>query len=272
MTKDDEPVGIDNIKNICLIMSGKGGVGKSTIICQLALKYQSCYYKVGVLDIDLCGPSIPRILGCESNEIIESDEGELIPTEIIHKFNDDNKFHNIKVISLAFGVNSKDDAVIWRGPKKTAMISQLLNNARWGDLDILLIDTPPGTSDEHISIMSNLATRKNLKGAILISTPQMASISQIIRQITFCHKVNCPIIGLIENMNSYKCPNCDNCTHLFAHGGVLALSKDKNIPFLGGLPLNTKLMEECESESKSSNSFILNEIDDIYENIKITIH
>ncbi|CAG0913783.1 unnamed protein product [Notodromas monacha] len=191
--------GLGQVKGILLVLSGKGGVGKSTVSAQLACGLQARGFKVGLLDIDLCGPSIPRMLSLEGNVVHQSDDG-WIPV-----YTDDTK--TLGVMSIGFLTKSRDEPVIWRGPKKTAMIRQFLQDVCWGELDWLVIDTPPGTSDEHITIAENLRDVPNCR-AVLVSTSQMVAVNDVRREITFCRKLSIPMVGIIENMSGYVCPNC----------------------------------------------------------------
>lgn len=220
--------GIGLVENIFIVTSGKGGVGKSTIACRLAMGLANQNLKVGLLDLDLCGPSIPRIMGlCDAN-VQQCSEGWLPVVA-------DKVAKNIFVMSIAFLVSDKDSAVAWRGPRKDAMIDQFLSKVCWGYLDVLVIDTPPGTSDEHISVVEKIRKYAidRLRGAIIVSTPQRVAICDVRRQLTFCSKVGIPVVGLIENMSGFECPNCKESIYLFASGGVEALAKERGIYFLG---------------------------------------
>ncbi|CDI97492.1 cytosolic Fe S cluster assembly factor NUBP2 [Echinococcus multilocularis] len=228
--------GIGLVENIFIVTSGKGGVGKSTIACRLAMGLANQGLKVGLLDLDLCGPSIPRIIGlCDAN-VQQCSEGWLPVVA-------DKVAKNVFVMSIAFLVSDKDSAVAWRGPRKDAMIDQFLSKVCWGHLDVLVIDTPPGTSDEHISVVEKIRRYAidRLRGAIIVSTPQRVAICDIRRQLTFCSKVGIPVVGLIENMSGFECPNCKESIYLFASGGVEALAKERGVYFLGRLPLDCQI-------------------------------
>ncbi|KAJ8923325.1 hypothetical protein NQ315_001883 [Exocentrus adspersus] len=223
---------LDDVKHIILILSGKGGVGKSTVSTQLALTLKERGFKVGLLDIDLCGPSIPYLLQLEGKDVHQADGG-WVPV-----YTDDKQ--NFAVMSIGFLLNSRNSAVVWRGPKKTAMVKQFLTDVCWGDLDYLIIDTPPGTSDEHITVMENLKTVK-CDGAILVTTPQQVSIEDVRKEITFCKKTGIHILGLIENMSGFVCPHCTECTNIFSKGGGESLAELAKIPFLGTLPIDPRV-------------------------------
>ncbi len=211
-------------------------IGKSTIAAELALSLYTRGNRVGLLDVDLCGPSIPRMFGVDknstSNTVYETTEG-MTPIEIFSS--------SFKLMSMALLLDNENDAIIWRGPRKMAMIQRLLTGVKWGELDYLIIDTPPGTSDEHITVMNVLKQHEHAKDflrAILVTTPQMLSINDVRREITFCQKTAFHIIGLIENMSGYVCPHCSECTNIFAQGGGKLLAEQYSIPFLGQLPID----------------------------------
>ncbi|VDM33555.1 unnamed protein product [Hydatigera taeniaeformis] len=220
--------GIGHVQNIFIVTSGKGGVGKSTIACRLAIGLAKRNLRVGLLDLDLCGPSVPRIMGlCDAN-VQQCSEGWLPVVA-------DKVAKNIFVMSIAFLVSDKDSAVAWRGPRKNAMIDQFLSKVCWGQLDVLVIDTPPGTSDEHISVVEKIRmyASDRLRGAIIVSTPQRVALCDIRRQLTFCSKIGLLVVGLIENMSGFECLNCKESFNLFASGGVEALANEKGVDFLG---------------------------------------
>jgi Mrp family chromosome partitioning ATPase len=249
-----------NVKNIILVLSGKGGVGecticllltqnctyewnrrlagKSSVSAQLALSLSSpsasrpTQAKVALLDVDLTGPSIPRMVGLDGQSIRQSQDG-WVPVYA-------DASQSLAVMSVGFLLKSKNDSVVWRGPKKNAMIRQFLGDVRWGDLDYLIIDTPPGTSDEHISIMELLHPFK--PKAVLVTTPQAISLADNLRSLDFCRKTNLPLIGLIENMSGYVCPHCAECTNVWGKGGGEALANREGIAFLGRIPIDPKLV------------------------------
>ncbi|CAF0807655.1 unnamed protein product [Brachionus calyciflorus] len=238
MEVDDQQ--ISKIKKVFLILSGKGGVGKSSVTTQLAFALYEKGYKVGVLDVDLCGPSIPKMFNLENGVINQSESG-WIPV-----YYDNEK--RLGVISIGFLLNSKSDAVIWRGPKKNSMIKKFMTDVVWGDLDYLLIDTPPGTSDEHLAVMENIRSiNYSDYSAVLVTTPQNLSVNDVRREITFCHKVGIPITGIIENMSGFTCPNCKDCTYLFTRQGGKILAEKSNCTFLGAIPIDPNLTRCIEN-------------------------
>ncbi|CAG0881907.1 unnamed protein product [Darwinula stevensoni] len=223
---------LEGVKHVIVILSGKGGVGKSTISCQLALCLKAQGFKVGILDVDLCGPSIPYLLGLEGQSIHQCSQG-WVPVY-------PNEDQNLAVMSIGFLLQSRDDPVVWRGPKKNAMIKQFLADVFWGDLDYLLIDTPPGTSDEHITVMENIR-QVHCDGAILVTTPQAVAVGDVRREATFCKKAGIPILGVIENMSGFTCPHCKECTNIFSMDGGKQLAKIAQVPFLGSVPINPEI-------------------------------
>ncbi|KAI8853244.1 P-loop containing nucleoside triphosphate hydrolase protein [Chytridium lagenaria] len=205
--------GLANVKHIILVLSGKGGVGKSTVTTELALSlWRQGAKRVGILDVDLTG------------EASASREFWWIPVWA-------DESGSLSCMSIGFLLKGKDDAVIWRGPKKTAMIKQFIEDVVWGELDYLIVDTPPGTSDEHISLVEYLK-EYNPDGAVLVTTPQAISVLDVRKELSFCKKVGIPILGVIENMSGYVCPHCEECTNLFSKGGGEALAKEHDLPFL----------------------------------------
>ncbi|CAI5759052.1 unnamed protein product [Candida verbasci] len=238
------PQSLNKVKHIILILSGKGGVGKSSVTTQTALTLVSKGYNVGVLDIDLTGPSLPRMFGVENKQIHQSTQG-WVPVQV---------YPNLKLMSLGFLLKNRGDSVVWRGPKKTAMIKQFLKDIVWGNepLDYLLIDTPPGTSDEHIAIAEELRFAQPIDGAIIVTTPQLVAINDVKKEINFCKKVNFNILGIIENMSGFICPSCKECTNIFSSGGGELLSKDLELTYLGNVPIDPKFVEMIESQNEDN--------------------
>ncbi|ORY53742.1 P-loop containing nucleoside triphosphate hydrolase protein [Rhizoclosmatium globosum] len=232
-------------ENVILVLSGKGGVGKSTVSTSLSLALamgggssKAPSSSVGILDIDLTGPSVPRIL-----------QG-WVPVQVpLPKKGDGEKQGSLGCMSIGFLLKDKGDAVIWRGPKKTAMIRQFLQDVDWGKekLDYLIVDTPPGTGDEHIALVENLREGWNVTGAVLVTTPQDVSIADVRKELSFCNKVGIKVLGIVENMSGYVCPHCAECTNLFSKGGGEALAKEHNLPFLGYIPIDPSLVSMIES-------------------------
>lgn len=252
---------LDNIRNIILVLSGKGGVGKSSITTQLALTLSLQGHPVGVLDIDLTGPSIPRFFGIEELKVRQAPGGWIpvpvhnaqvlptLPTALpsngtfsTSSITTETPVGPLSCMSLGFILSSRSDAVIWRGPKKTAMVRQFLSDVLWpADLEFLLIDTPPGTSDEHISLLENLlktCTPSQLAGAVVVTTPQAISISDVKKELNFCKKVGIRVLGVMENMAGFVCPSCMECTNVFGKGGGEVMAREFEVPFLGSVPID----------------------------------
>lgn len=217
------------VKHKILVLSGKGGVGKSTVAAQIARGLAANGFSVGVLDVDVCGPSLARIMGVNGQTVHKSSSG----WSPVYTLDD------IAVMSIDFLLDSEEDAVIWRGAKKNGMIKEFLTSVDWGELDYLVVDTPPGTSDEHLAIVS-LFKQSKVDGAVLVTTPQEVSLSDVRKEISFCRKLKMPIIGLVENMTSYTCPKCQTQSEIFPSrtGGGKGLAEKENIPLLCSLPLD----------------------------------
>ncbi|CAO3633265.1 unnamed protein product [Cunninghamella echinulata] len=226
------------VKHKILVLSGKGGVGKSSFTSQLAFALsQEEDQQVGVMDIDICGPSVPTIMGVVGEEIHQSNTGWQ-PVYVQD---------NLAVMSIGFMLPDKDDAVIWRGPKKNGLIKQFLRDVEWGALDYLIVDTPPGTSDEHLSVNTYLK-ETGIDGAVIITTPQEVALQDVRKEIDFCRKANIPILGLVENMSGFVCPNCHGESVIFppTSGGAKALAEELNIELLGHIPLDPRVAKSCD--------------------------
>ncbi|KAK7189785.1 P-loop containing nucleoside triphosphate hydrolase protein [Paraphaeosphaeria sporulosa] len=255
---------LENIRHIVLVLSGKGGVGKSSITTQLALALSLQGKSVGVLDIDLTGPSIPRFFGIEESRVKQA-PGGWIPVEVHAEqtlpltqhaiANANGSTHEkeqeqgqgthvgaLSCMSLGFILPNRGDAVIWRGPKKTAMVRQFLTDVLWPELDFLLVDTPPGTSDEHISLLETLlkttAGTSQLAGAVVVTTPQAIAISDVKKELNFCAKTGVRVLGVVENMAGFVCPNCSECCNVFSKGGGEVMATEFHVPFLGSVPID----------------------------------
>ena len=213
---------MSRIKHKILVLSGKGGVGKSTVAVNLAISLTLAGKKGGLLDIDIHGPSIPKVLNLE-DATVSSDEQELLPVEMTN---------NLKVMSIGFLLQEKNSAVIWRGPRKYHMIKQFLKDVRWGDLDFLIIDSPPGTGDEPLSIAQLL---EDCTGAVIVTTPQEMALSDVRKGITFCRNLNIKVLGVIENMSGFICPKCGHRTDIFKSGGGEKMAEEMDVPFLGAI-------------------------------------
>jgi Mrp family chromosome partitioning ATPase len=226
------------VKRKILVLSGKGGVGKSTFTAQLGWAFAADEQtQIGIMDVDICGPSIPTILGIASEQVHSSSSG-WSPVYVQD---------NLGVMSVGFMLPSAHDAVMWRGPKKNGLISQFLKDVDWGDLDYLVIDTPPGTSDEHLSIVQYLK-ESGIDGAVLITTPQEVALQDVRREIDFCRKVGIRILGLVENMSGFVCPGCKTESQIFkaSTGGGKRLAQETGIEFLGAVPLDPRIGKSAD--------------------------
>ncbi|KZT36597.1 cytosolic Fe-S cluster assembling factor CFD1 [Sistotremastrum suecicum HHB10207 ss-3] len=258
MTTESTPVSrrLSDVKHIVLVLSGKGGVGKSSVAAQLALSLydSSPTAKVGILDVDLTGPSIPRMLGLDGHGVHQSSTG-WVPVYA------DGSDARLACMSVGFLLKHKGDSVVWRGPKKNAMIRQFLSDVRWGELDYLVVDTPPGTSDEHLSLIEHLAPIHSRISAVVVSTPQAVALLDVMKCLSFTKTVNVPVLGLVENMSGYVCPCCGEITNIFSTGGGEELARREEIPFLGSLPVDSELVtlldaaESSETPDPESTSF-----------------
>jgi len=221
------------IKHKIVVLSGKGGVGKSTVAVNLAMALHLAGKKVGLLDVDIHGPSIPTMLGLEGRQIMEAD-GELQPVDL----------DGMKVISLGFFLKDQDEAVIWRGPMKTGVITQFIRDVAWGDLDYLIVDSPPGTGDEPLSVCQTI---EDADGAVIVTTPQKVAAVDVRKSISFCRQLNLPVLGVIENMNGFVCPKCGELTAVFQSGGGRLMADDMGVPFLGSVPIDPLIAEAGDS-------------------------
>jgi Mrp family chromosome partitioning ATPase len=218
------------IKNKILVMSGKGGVGKSSVASYLALGLaQRGGLKVGLLDIDLHGPSIPGMFGIQG-QLETTPEKEILPYQYSA---------NLKIVSIGCMLSDSDSALIWRGPVKHGVIEQFLSDCSWGDLDFLVIDSPPGTGDEPLSISRLIPEAK----ALIVTTPQEVALADVRKSINFCRKVDMNILGLVENMSGLFCPHCSEFIPIFKTGGGLRTSKAMNVRFLGELPFDPAVVD-----------------------------
>ncbi len=215
------------IKNKIAVFSGKGGVGKSTVAVNLATALALAGHRVGLLDTDIHGPSIPTMLGCEGYPL-EADSDGLLPAEV----------GGLKVMSLGFLLHSPDDAVIWRGPRKMAVIKQFLQDVAWGELDYLIIDSPPGTGDEPLSVCQLIGA---MDGAVIVTTPQKVAAVDVRKSISFCRQLQVPVLGIVENMSGYVCPKCGDISHILPAGGGAKIAADMNVPLLGSIPMDPQI-------------------------------
>jgi ATP-binding protein involved in chromosome partitioning len=218
---------LPGIRSVVTVASGKGGVGKSTTSVNLALALAKQGLKVGLLDADIYGPSLPRMMGLRTAKPTHSDkEGKIVPPSAF----------GIRIMSIGFMVD-EEQPVIWRGPMAMGALEQLLRDTDWGELDVLVVDMPPGTGDIQLS----MAQRVPVTGAVIVSTPQDVALLDARKGLNMFRKVNVPVFGLIENMSYYQCPNCGHVDHVFDHGGAHKAADELGVPFLGEIPLDLKI-------------------------------
>ncbi len=222
----DQQQGIPGIRNIIAVGSGKGGVGKSTVAVNLALALEEAGFKVGLMDADIYGPSMPLMMGVQQTPITNA-ENKIIPLVA----------HNVKVMSIGFLI-PEGTPLIWRGPILQQMIQQFLTGVTWGQLDYLVVDLPPGTGDVQLS----LAQLVPITGAVMVTTPQDVALTDVLRGIAMLQKVNVPVIGIVENMSYFECPHCHQTTKIFSEGGGERASERLSIPLLGKIPLDPEVV------------------------------
>ena len=216
------------IKHVFVVLSGKGGVGKSTVAVNLTVALAKRGQKVGLLDVDVHGPSVPKILGLQGQRAM-SDGEKLLPAEA----------YGVKVMSTGLILEKDDEPIVWRGPLKAGVIKQFIGEVRWDELDYLIVDCPPGTGDEPLSVCQLMPDAD----AILVTTPQQVATLDVSKSITFCNQIGIRIAGVIENMSGFTCPHCGEFTPIFKTGGGEALAKRYGLPFLGRLPIATEIGE-----------------------------
>jgi ATP-binding protein involved in chromosome partitioning len=227
---------LKDFKNKLLVMSGKGGVGKSTVAAYLAVGLARKGFQVGLMDVDLHGPSIPRLLGLKGTIQSSAESNKGIPLKYLP---------NMEVMSIESLLGDKDTATIWRGPLKIGVIKQFINDIAWSNSDYLIIDCPPGTGDEPLTIAQIIPDTK----AVIVTTPQEISLSDVRKSINFCHQVNMQILGLIENMSGLTCPHCGKTIDLFKTNGGMITAKKAGLTLLGSLPLEPEIVSEGDNGS-----------------------
>lgn len=231
---------MEEVQHSILILSGKGGVGKSTTTVQLAVALWRLGLRVAILDADLCGPSIPRLLGAGLPTVSVGADRRWQPVSVTGD-------GRLVAISLSYLVSDPDAAVMWRGPKKTQLVQQFVAQVAWGARDVLLVDTPPGTSDEHLAVLEALlASHRPPDGAVLVTTPQAVAVADVLREAEFCRRVGLPLLGVVENMSGFRCPCCGDVTNIFAAGGGERLAERLQAPFLGHVPIDPAVAADAE--------------------------
>ncbi|MGB3224220.1 MAG: Mrp/NBP35 family ATP-binding protein [Desulforhopalus sp.] len=221
---------LGKIKNKILVMSGKGGVGKSTVSVNLALSLANKGYQVGLMDVDIHGPDVVRMLDLKGNIEPPASKNALVPPL---KYSD-----NLKVVSLEYMMRDRDEAIIWRGPLKIQAIRQFVSDMDWGELDYLIIDAPPGTGDEPLSVAQTIPNVK----AVVVTTPQKVALADVRKSISFCKTLKIEIAGVVENMSGFVCPHCSETVDIFKSGGGEALAREMELPFLGKIPMDPQVV------------------------------
>jgi Mrp family chromosome partitioning ATPase len=241
---------LQKIKNKFIVLSGKGGVGKTSVSVNLAMALANKGFRVGIMDVDLHGPDVPRMLGLKG----------MLDLSKNNKLNPMSYSPNLKVVSIESLIASKDDAIIWRGPLKYSAIRQFIGEVEWGELDFLIIDSPPGTGDEPLTVAQLISDAR----AIIVTTPQEVSLADVRKSINFCKTVKMKIFGLIENMSGFTCPHCNKMVDLFGSGGGEKTARDTGIEFLGRIPFDHNVVscgdqglsfQESYADSQVSKAF-----------------
>ncbi|MGH7829765.1 MAG: iron-sulfur cluster carrier protein ApbC, partial [Candidatus Binatia bacterium] len=215
---------LEAVKNIIAVASGKGGVGKSTVAVNLAVALSQSGAKVGILDADIYGPSLPTLMGLKNTPpLVDEKKKKIVPLEK----------YGVKTMSIGY-LMKEQDAVVWRGPMVGRMIQQFIEDVDWDELDYLVIDLPPGTGDAQLSLSQLIP----LSGAVIVTTPQDVALSDVVRGVAMFQKVQVPILGVVENMSYFSCPHCQGRTDIFSHGGGRKKAEEMKIPFLGEIPLD----------------------------------
>ncbi len=224
---------LSKIRHKLIVMSGKGGVGKSSVSAAIAIQLAQKGLKVGLLDVDIHGPSIAGIMGVRG--LLDISEEKKVIAKQVHE--------NLRVVSMQSLMKDADQAVIWRGPAKTGVIRQFIGDVLWGDLDYLIIDAPPGTGDEPLSVAQNITEAR----AVIVTTPQDVALSDVRKSINFCGVINMEVVGLVENMGPFECPCCGKTLALFKSGGGETTAEKMGVPFLGTLPFDQKVVKTCDA-------------------------
>jgi len=251
-----ESVKMEGVAKKYIVMSGKGGVGKSTVAVNLATSLALKGKKVGLLDVDIHGPSIPTMLGLEGHKL-EAIGDRMLPAVL-------PELGNLKVMSIGFMLQAPDAPVIWRGPMKNGVIKQFLEDVEWGDLDCLIVDCPPGTGDEPLSVIQLIG---NADGAIIVTTPQGVAAIDVSKSINFCKQLSLPVTGIIENMSGFVCPECKKITYIFKKDGGKRLAEKYGVPFLGSLPLDPAIGQSGDSGKPYVSQFDDSPISVVYATI-----
>ncbi|HNY64984.1 MAG TPA: Mrp/NBP35 family ATP-binding protein [Deltaproteobacteria bacterium] len=260
---------LSKIRNTIMVMSGKGGVGKSTVAANLAMSLAREGYRVGVLDGDIHGPNIPKVLGVEDVQLTADGEGRIKPVVA---------FGSIKVVSVGYLLESRDTPVIWRGPMKHSVMRQFLKDVAWGELDYLVVDLPPGTGDEPLSIAQLIrgAAGANPPMAVIVTTPQDVALLDARKSVEFAKALDLKILGIIENMSGFSCPHCGESIDLFKAGGGFKAAEELKVRFLGAIPIEERIVRDTDEgrpfvttdDSSQANLAFARIVDDILRQTK----
>jgi ATP-binding protein involved in chromosome partitioning len=253
--KDEQQARLDatlsKIKNRLLVFSGKGGVGKSTVAANLGLALANKGLQVGLLDVDIHGPNLAKMLGVEGKRMEAQGANRILPVSVNG---------NLKVVSMAFLLENPDLPVIWRGPLKMSAIRQFISDVDWGELDWLIVDSPPGTGDEPLSVAQLVPAT----GAVVVTTPQEVSLLDSRKAVTFARRLGLEVVGVVENMSGLTCPHCGGKIDLFKEGGGERIAREMEVPFLGRVPIDPGIVQASDSgrpflvdnpESESAKAF-----------------
>ncbi|MES0446084.1 MAG: Mrp/NBP35 family ATP-binding protein, partial [Desulfobacterales bacterium] len=243
--------------NKFIVLSGKGGVGKTSTSVNLAIALANKGFKVGIMDVDLHGPDVPRMLGLKG----------MLDLSKNNKLNPMSYSENLKAVSIESLIASKDDAIIWRGPLKYSAIQQFIGEVEWGELDFLIIDSPPGTGDEPLTVAQTISDAK----AIIVTTPQEVSLADVRKSINFCKTLKMEIFGLVENMSGFACPHCNEMIDLFGTGGGEKTAREAGVRFLGRIPFDQNVVacgdEGASFQEKYADSQVTRAFADIAESV-----
>jgi Mrp family chromosome partitioning ATPase len=231
---------ISRIRNTIMVMSGKGGVGKSTVAANLAASLARKGYAVGILDGDIHGPNIPKILGVENQTLKGDEDGDMLPVEA---------YKNLKVVSVGNLLENRDQPIIWRGPMKHSIMRHFLKDVNWGELEFLVVDLPPGTGDEPLSIAQIISQAhvEHTPYAVIVTTPQDVALLDSRKSVEFARALRLTMLGIIENMSTFSCPHCGHAIDLFKAGGGERAAHELGVPFLGAIPIDPVVVKDTDS-------------------------
>lgn len=259
---------LSKIKNTIMVMSGKGGVGKSTVAANLATSLAREGYRVGVLDGDIHGPDIPKILGVEDVTLSSDEEGKIRPVTALG---------NLKVISVGYLIESRDTPVIWRGPMKHSIMRQFLKDVNWGELDFLIVDLPPGTGDEPLSIAQLIKSAEGVNApcAVIVTTPQDVALLDARKSVEFAKALGLKLLGIIENMSGFSCPHCGKSIDLFKTGGGKKAADELQVHFFGAVPIDPRIVRATDEgrpfvtshEGSEANTVFAGIVEDILKQV-----